>query len=150
MFLLPDRQKTLQLTGRRQKVHNACSPLPAQSSTRTATTVASLATPTVRPIAVDATCVPWPSQSAAELELLTKSVLRISLLVKRFDMGALELQLLADLQSAARQDGCKSDKGTKETFQLNVRRHVHVQIMQGGRHSLTRSCNGDLPTASQL
>ena len=40
-------------------------PLPSQSRTFTATTFASLATPTVRPAATDATCVPWPSQSDA-------------------------------------------------------------------------------------
>ncbi len=45
-------------------------PLPSQSSTFTATILASLATPTVRPAATDATCVPCPSQSDAFQSLL--------------------------------------------------------------------------------
>jgi len=49
-------------------------PDPLQSKTRTATRLASLATPTHRPMAVEATWVPWPSQSMAEDALrVTKS-----------------------------------------------------------------------------
>lgn len=55
-------------------------PLPAQSSARTATTEASLATPTVRPAAVEATCVPWPSQSAASPSSAPLAKLCLSLL----------------------------------------------------------------------
>ncbi len=40
-------------------------PPPSQSSTRTATSATSLATPYFVPPIVPATCVPWPSQSCA-------------------------------------------------------------------------------------
>ena len=45
-------------------------PLPSHPSTFTATTLASLATPTIRPAATEATCVPCPSQSEAFQSLL--------------------------------------------------------------------------------
>ena len=48
-------------------------PLPPQSSTRTATSLTSLATPYVEPPIVPATCVPCPLQSLATASLSTKS-----------------------------------------------------------------------------
>src|SRR4051794_33886532 len=48
-------------------------PDPSQSSTRTDTILADLATPYVFPAMVPATCVPWPKQSVAVRSLPTKS-----------------------------------------------------------------------------
>ena len=53
------------VTHSRPAITSDTTPLPWQSSTRTATSVAPLATPIVRPMAIEAVAVPWPLQSAA-------------------------------------------------------------------------------------
>lgn len=56
-----------------------------QSSTRTATTLASLATPTFWPTAIEATCVPCPSPAGCQLKSVIKGL--IALLVAATHVG---------------------------------------------------------------